>query len=89
MNNPNLRIFRLYEPEEKMPSRTTFRRIVERYDLVPYVCGGCGNTGTWNGQPLKLELHHIDGNRRNNDYKSNYAYMCPNCHVSVHMRRRR
>ena len=33
----------------------------------------------WLDKPLKLELHHIDGNRHNNSIE-NIQLLCPNCH---------
>lgn len=33
----------------------------------------------WFGKKLTLELHHIDGNRFNNDF-DNLQLLCPNCH---------
>ena len=44
-----------------------------------YKCECCGLT-TWLGQPIPLELHHIDGNRNNNTLE-NYQLLCPNCHA--------
>ena len=41
-------------------------------------CECCGNT-LWLGNPIHLEVHHIDGNKRNND-ESNLTLLCPNCH---------
>ena len=41
-------------------------------------CERCG-LNTWQGSPLPLEIHHIDGNRRNHDL-SNLQILCPNCH---------
>ena len=43
-----------------------------------YKCECCGNT-EWNGKPISLELHHIDGDRSNNTYE-NLQALCPNCH---------
>ncbi|MDR0811166.1 MAG: HNH endonuclease [Paludibacter sp.] len=42
------------------------------------VCEKCGLT-EWNGKPIMLELHHIDGNRQNHLLK-NLRLLCPNCH---------
>lgn len=39
----------------------------------------CCNLSTWIGEEIKLELHHVDGNRLNNSYK-NLQLLCPNCH---------
>ena len=39
------------------------------------ICGGV----EWLGQPIPLELDHIDGNHYNNDF-TNLRIICPNCH---------
>ena len=41
-------------------------------------CEECGLT-EWMHKPLRLEMHHRDGDRTNND-KSNLILLCPNCH---------
>ena len=41
-------------------------------------CENCG-LEEWLGQPINLEIHHIDGNHYNNDL-SNLQLLCPNCH---------
>ena len=41
-------------------------------------CEMCKNN-MWMGKPISLELHHIDGNRWNNEF-SNLQILCPNCH---------
>lgn len=41
-------------------------------------CECCG-LEEWLGQPIKLEVHHIDGDRTNNDLE-NLQLLCPNCH---------
>lgn len=52
--------------------------------LIPLIklrgqkCECCGLT-EWMGQPINLQIHHIDGNRINNDL-SNLQLLCPNCH---------
>lgn len=35
---------------------------------------------SWQGFPIPLELHHKDGNRKNNQF-SNLELLCPNCHA--------
>lgn len=40
----------------------------------------CCNLSEWLGQPIPLELHHIDGNHLNNN-KNNLILLCPNCHA--------
>ena len=41
-------------------------------------CEMCG-LNEWMNQRLPLELHHIDGNRFNNELE-NLQILCPNCH---------
>lgn len=42
-------------------------------------CLHCGTGRMWNGQPLVLEIDHIDGNHGNNSCE-NLRGLCPNCH---------
>ena len=37
----------------------------------------------WMGQPIPLELHHIDFNHHNNEL-SNLQILCSNCHMQLH-----
>ena len=41
-------------------------------------CENCG-IEEWLGQPINLEVHHIDGDRTNNNLE-NLQLLCPNCH---------
>lgn len=41
-------------------------------------CARCGNTH-WMGEPITLELEHIDGDNSNNR-RENLELLCPNCH---------
>jgi hypothetical protein len=40
----------------------------------------CCQISTWQGHDIPLELHHIDGNRENNQL-TNLEVLCPNCHA--------
>lgn len=42
------------------------------------VCESCGME-YWMDKLIKLEIHHIDGNRTNNN-PENLQLLCPNCH---------
>lgn len=44
-----------------------------------HICESCKNT-EWLGELIALEVHHIDGDRTNND-KQNLQLICPNCHA--------
>lgn len=45
-----------------------------------YKCNCCGIGPEWNGQPLVLEIDHIDEQYWNNT-KENLQFLCPNCHA--------
>lgn len=47
-------------------------------EVFEYKCCSCGLT-EWLGKPIPLELHHIDGDRNNNNLE-NLELRCPNCH---------
>jgi hypothetical protein len=47
--------------------------------ILPAICSACGGT-EWQGQPMPLELDHIDGDRENN-LLGNIRLVCPNCHA--------
>lgn len=55
------------------------RKKLLREGLKEYVCECCLNT-TWNNKPIPLEVHHMDGDKTNNDI-SNLQLLCPNCHA--------
>lgn len=46
--------------------------------IKEYKCDCCG-ISEWNGKPITLQLHHIDGNDTNNSL-DNIQLLCPNCH---------
>jgi Transcriptional regulators len=45
----------------------------------PYRCEGCGNEGEWQGQKLRLQVDHRNGNPYD-DQRENLRFLCPNCH---------
>jgi hypothetical protein len=53
-------------------------RLLQEKLLQP-VCCYC-NLAEWLGNPIPLELDHIDGDRNNNNL-NNLRLLCPNCHA--------
>ncbi len=58
-------------------------RLRERYKNLTgeSKCASCG-LSEWLGQPIPLEIHHINGNNRDNRL-SNLTLLCPNCHAQT------
>ena len=46
--------------------------------IKEHKCERC-NLSNWLGEPIPIELHHIDGDRFNNNLE-NLQILCPNCH---------
>lgn len=63
-------------------SRYNLKKQIIKFNLIPYVCAKCGNTGTWNDEPLSLQLDHING-INNDDRLKNLRFLCPNCHAQT------
>ena len=64
----------------KYPSYHTYKlrnRLIDE-GLLDYTCAIC-SLFAWNGQPISLELDHIDGNKSNH-HLPNLRLLCPNCH---------
>ena len=49
--------------------------------LKEYRCECCKNT-EWNGKPIPLETHHINGDNTDNRIE-NIQLLCPNCHAQT------
>ncbi|MGW2028832.1 HNH endonuclease signature motif containing protein [Streptomyces sp. NPDC001811] len=49
---------------------------------VPEECAECGTGPEWGGQPMTLEVDHIDGDW-SDDRRENLRLLCPNCHAAT------
>lgn len=47
--------------------------------ILEHKCGNCGLL-EWLGKSIPIELHHKDGNHKNNNL-TNLQILCPNCHA--------
>ncbi|MFI6352075.1 HNH endonuclease signature motif containing protein [Streptomyces sp. NPDC050743] len=64
----------------RIPSRRLKRAMIELG--VEERCALCGMEPVWHGEPLPLEVDHIDGDWRNNSVE-NLRFLCPNCHSTT------
>jgi hypothetical protein len=55
------------------------KQMLLRDELKAPVCERCQG-GEWLGEPMPLELHHINGNPFDNRLE-NLQVLCPNCHT--------
>ncbi len=57
----------------------SIRKRLLRDRLKKHQCERCGRT-KWEGEPIPLEVHHINGNNKDNRLE-NLQMLCPNCHA--------
>ncbi len=70
---------------EAFGSRSSIRKYLIRFRGNK--CQECG-ISSWNSKELSLEVHHIDGNCKNNK-DDNLLLLCPNCHSQTKNWRRK
>ena len=64
--------------ENSSYDRTTLRNRIIKEEILQYECSECGIID-WNGNPISLQLDHINGVRNDNRLE-NLRFLCPNCH---------
>jgi hypothetical protein len=64
----------------RVPNQRLTRAMVDAG--TPARCAWCDNPGTWQGEPLKLEVDHVNGDWRDNRL-TNLRFLCPNCHATT------
>jgi DNA-binding CsgD family transcriptional regulator/5-methylcytosine-specific restriction endonuclease McrA len=64
--------------EESPTDRRQVKRRLLAAGLKATTCEACG-ISDWSGAPLSLQLHHINGDGRDNRIE-NLELLCPNCH---------
>lgn len=57
------------------------RRKLISSGLKQHACEVC-NLSEWQGKPIPLELHHMNGDNKNNEL-TNLQLLCPNCHAQT------
>jgi len=72
--------------EEFFSTENTHNKAIIKREYIKRILGGvarcenpeCGIT-EWYGKPISLQLHHINGNNKDNRIE-NLQLLCPNCH---------
>lgn len=58
-----------------------------KYNIKERICEKCGCDETWYNEHLNLEVHHVNGQLRDNRIE-NLRILCPNCRSQASMRKR-
>jgi hypothetical protein len=62
-------------------NRNHLKERMRQAELLVDRCERCG-LSEWRGQPLALQLHHINGDGLDNRLE-NLEVLCPNCHTQT------
>lgn len=78
-SRPKYSLDEILVENSKYENISRLKKRIIREGIMEYKCAKCGNTGTWNGKELTLQLEHKNG--IHNDHRlSNLEFLCPNCH---------
>nr|WP_244320141.1 MULTISPECIES: HNH endonuclease signature motif containing protein [Streptomyces] len=72
----------LVKHDGRRRTRTRLLRRALREVGIPQQCAECGIGSEWLGDPMTLEVDHIDGNW-SDDRQENLRLLCPNCHATT------
>lgn len=70
-----------YLTDESTISSFKLKNLLFKYGIKREVCENCSNS-MWMGKQIPLQLHHLNGNRRDNRLE-NLMILCPNCHAQT------
>ncbi|MBR4977846.1 MAG: HNH endonuclease [Bacteroidales bacterium] len=76
--NPAISIDKILVKESTFQSYKLKNRLLNE-GLKSHICECCG-LKTWQDKQIPLELHHINGDNRDNRLE-NLQLLCPNCHA--------
>lgn len=62
-------------------NRATLKSRLIKEGYKTNICEVCG-LSEWNGKPLAMQIHHKDGDHKNNSL-DNLMMICPNCHAQT------
>ena len=68
--------------KKRASSRRLLRVLAEEGLIDTLSCAECGLAGEWNGGPLRMHLHHANGDSTD-DRIENLSVLCPNCHTQT------
>ena len=71
----------LLKIDKKYVSSHGLKNRLVRDGYKKHQCEKCKNI-EWNGELIPIELHHVNGNRKDNRLE-NLQILCPNCHAQT------